>query len=418
MCNKSHRIRISRLGIIYILTMVYAELFQAGIIKGYYLSAILVSFFWAMVGIFQYLAKNYNNGEYVRQRQYKKIYMLFFSPWIVAIIYNTFLYTIGVGYQDFLRSSFVQIMFTPCILTGAFGAYYIFKRNTIRYFLYSVFISYIITLFYQFIKLGSTNFFNGIMTLFTGNSVGNAFETNSDLVLALGIFVIFGYDPFIEKKMKERFPTFFILILVLLGGKKIEWMALVIICIVRMCCSLFTERKRNRIQNVGSLILIIITFIFIYLVISGLFSDFVYSHGINTMGRMQMWDYVAKYSSFSPLFLGNGYSFSNLILETTRIFTYEGHTYVLHSDILKIYFDLGFMMLLFWELYHLLFLPKKIRKYFGYEMGNFSWFIMTFLILIYFTDNAINYVLVQTVLVFVFLKAISIKNEEVGRRNI
>lgn len=413
MYNKSHRIRVSRLGILYILTMVYAELFQAGIIKGYYLTAILVSFFWAVIGLLQYLSKGYNNCRYIQLSQYKRLYILLVFPWIVAIIYNVFLYVVGVGYQDFLKSSFVQIMFTPCILTGAFGAYYIFKNNTIRYFLYSVFVSYIITLFYQFIKLGPSDFFNGIMTLFAGNSVGNPFETNSDLVLALGVFVIFGYDSFIRKNMRERFPMILILILIILGGKKIEWAALVAIFIANIVCGFLTEKKRNRIQIVASFILIIVTFIFVYLVISGLLSVFVYSHGINTMGRMQMWDNVAKYSSFSPLYLGNGYSFSNLILEVTRVLTYEGHTYVLHSDILKLYFDLGFIMLLFWELYYLLFFPKRIRRYFGYKVGNFSWFVMVFLIILYFTDNAINYVLVQTMLVFVLLKAISVKNEEV-----
>ena len=77
-----------------------------------------------------------------------------------------------------------------------------------------------------------------------------------------------------------------------------------------------------------------------------------------------MWDYVAQFTEFSPDYLGNGYQFSNLILEHDRVHVYNGHTYVLHSDILKEYFDMEFIQFV---------IPYLFRKKYVYRIGNFCW---------------------------------------------
>ena len=402
------KIRISSLGILYVLTMVYAELFQAGIIGGYYLTSFIVALFWFVVGIAHYQRLGDKDRFFYNN---KKIIKLLLFPWIIFIIYNFIIYLYGIAYFPFMKSSFIQITWTPIIILGALGAYFVFGKNTLRYFLYSVFICYVITLLYELFNLGVSEFVKGVMTIFSGNSMGNAFEANSDMLLGLGLLGIFYFDTFIKEKKGYQNHGIIILLLVLLGGKRIEWLALLGMLLASCVTGLIKEKRRNILQNIISSFIIIGIFVFIYLVVNRILSVYVYAHGIDTMGRIKMWDYISQYAKFDFSYLGKGYSFSNLMLEQARVHVYQGHTYALHSDILKIYVDLGFVSLLFWSIYNLLVFPKLIRKRYGYKIANLSWFLIVFLVILYFTDNAINYFITQTIFCYVLFEAVRLNKD-------
>lgn len=407
------RIRVSSMGMLYVLTMIYAELFQAGIIGGYYLTAFIIALFWFAMGMVQYISFGDRNNFFHEE---KKIIWLVMFPWLVFILYNIFIYTCGIAHASFMKSSFVQITWVPIIIMGAVGSYFIFGKNTIRYFLYSVLVSYIITLIYEFFSLGLLAFISGILTVFTGNSIGNAFETNSDMVLGLGLLGIFYFDTFIKEKKGYRNHGLIIILLILLGGKRIEWLALAGLVLASFVIGFISERKRKILQYLISSIILIGAFVFIYVVFNGFLSTYVYMHGINTMGRIKMWDYISQYANFSWNYLGQGYSFSNLMLEQSRVHTYMGHVYALHSDVLKIFIDLGFLMFLFWNIYYLFVFPNRVRKKYGYKVSNLSWFLVVFLFILYFTDNAINYFITQTIFCYVIFEDVRLINDSYNER--
>lgn len=401
------KIRINNLGMLYVLTMIYAELFQAGIIGGYYLTAFIIALFWFALGMIHYVSFGDRNNFF---RNEKKIIWLIMFPWLIFILYNIVIYTYGVAYYPFIKSSFVQITWVPIIIMGAVGSYFIFGKNLLRYFLYSVFVSYIVTLIYEFCIMGPSEFVSGILTIFTGNSIGNVFEVNSDMVLGLGLLGIFYFDTYIKERKGYQNHRLIIILLVLLGGKRIEWLALAGIMLISFVTGFILEKRRNVLQNLISGIILIGAFVFIYLILNGLLSTYVYMYGINAMGRIKMWDYISQYANFSWNYLGQGYSFSNLMLEQSKVHTYMGHIYTLHSDILKIFVELGFLVFLFWNIYYLFIFPKKVRKKYGYKVSNLSWFLVVFLFVLYFTDNAINYFITQTIFCYVIFEAVRLEN--------
>lgn len=405
---KNDKITCSKLGLVYILSMTIAEVHQSGLFSWYYLTAILIGVFWAGVGFVKYLKVGIQTQEH---KQLKKVMFLLIFPRIVFFVYNIIIYAMGIGYTPFIKSSFIQSVFSPCILLGGFGAYYLFGKKTLRYFLYSVALTYFISLSVLMIRLGPVSFVQGIFSVITRIDAINPFEQNSDMVLSLGLLLIFYLNSFIKTKSKEIGHASIIFILVILGGKRIEILALVVIGCAIKFTKLMAERKRNILQMIVSIIMIGFMFFFVYLVISGWLSFYLYSQNINTMGRIKMWDYVAQYAEFNPLYMGKGASFSNLILEANKVLTYNGKVYVLHSDVLKIFFDYGFFMFVFWTIYYLIFIPHKCRLKFGYEMSNLMWSLMIFLFALYFTDNAFDYFIVQNVLVIVILQGIMRKSE-------
>lgn len=413
-------ISISPLGIVYVITMTIVQLQQAGIFSFYYLTSILILVFWSVFGALSFLLSR----NHMRLKSITDICFVgrtLLLPWIVFIGYNCYLYLFNIANPEFMKSSFVQIMFTPCILLGALGSYYIFGNRTLRYLLYCIALQYLIALPFDFVRMGPAEFIKGTFSIFGGNSIGNPFERNSDLVLALGLLVIYYFDG--KNKKEFKFPNhgWLILFLTILGGKRIQWVALIAVCGASIVCSILSEKKRNRMQWLISLGMAIGLYLFVYLEVSGILSAFVYEHGINTMGRIKMWDYIAQFVTFGPQFLGKGYAFSNLLLEANMVHTYQGHAYVLHSDILKIYFDLGFLIFSFWIIYNLFIMPKLYRRRYGYKVGNFVWYLSVLLFILYATDNAINYSITQTVLVYVILQNIFdgkiVKNDRIARVN-
>lgn len=403
------KLAVSRLGILFIILTIIGLVHQAGIFGGYYLTAIITSFLLFLMGAMKY-ALNSNKIRLFISGIWEVGVMLLI-PWAVFFVHNIIIYICGHGSLFFLKSSFVQIMFTPVILLGALGSYYIFKKNTLKYFLYAIFIHYIIVLLFQLINLGPSEFFQGSLSLIMNKGLINPFETNSDLVLALGLLLIYYNDNFIKKKTNERTYGLSILVLILLGGKRIEVLAIGAIVLASFVTQLMIEKKRNRMQFIISIVIAVLLYFFVFLVVSGMMSVFVYSYGINTMGRIKMWEYIAQFAEFSPTYMGKGHSFSNLTLEVERIWTWNGHTYGLHSDVLKVYFDLGFVMFSFWIIYNLFYLPRKIRNLFGYRIGNLFWFLTAYLFVLYVTDNCINYYATQMMYVFIILKSIELERE-------
>ncbi|WP_105207938.1 O-antigen ligase family protein [Streptococcus suis] len=402
------KITISPLGLLYVAMITLALFHQSGLFSFYYLTSILVSLFWLIMGMLSYLITKKRTKSELYAIE-KKVASYLLIPWIAMIIYNVILYSTGNGAEQFIKSSFVQIMFAPIIIGGAAGSYIIFGNKVIEYTKYAILIYYITAIPIMLYNLGVANFINGVLSPFTGSLVTNPFEQNSDLVLSLGILVIYYFDY--SKGMKKSL-WLLPLMLLILGGKRIMLLSLLILCGIKIYSSMMSIKNKVRLQYFLSFVLLVAMFIFVYLIKSSIFSNYVYSHGINTMGRVKMWDYVAQYVEFSPSYLGYGYAFSNLLLEQNRVLTFGNKVYVLHSDILKIYYDLGFWIFTYWGIYNLFRLPHKIGKNYNLKIENTVWLLTIYLFLLYFTDNALTYFTVQTLYTYTVIDTIRKYNRE------
>jgi len=409
--RKNKGIRISKIGLLFLAILSVAFMHQSGLLPMYYLTAILVSAFMAIYGALSYIhSRNRNKTEYIFQ-----VGKLLLVPWFLFIIYNFFLYLTHNGEILFIKSSFIQIMFTPIIIMGALGFFYTFKKNALKYFVYAIIVHYIFLIIIQLVDMGLGNFVSGVLTVFQGNSIGNPFETNSDLVLSLGFLVIYYCDHFIKIKDKNNRHALLMLILIILGGKRISFVALILISAFFIFSNQLSYRRKVKIEMILSVIVILGAFLYVYLIDSGIFSTFVWSRGINTMGRVKMYDYVAQFMDMKPTYLGKGYSFANLLLEQEQVLTFQNHVYGLHSDVLKMYVEMGFMVFLFWMVYNLIHLPQKITSKYGNKVGSLFWFLTIYLFSTYFTDNTINYFITQSLYVILILHSIylSIQTEPI-----
>jgi toxin CptA len=121
--------------------------------------------------------------------------------------------------------------------------------------------------------------------------------------------------------------------------------------------------------------------------------------GINTSGRVGIYNAVDHFYEFSPEFLGNGIGF----------LTYQLNTFMdidvasIHNDFLQHFIDLGFWGYMIW-----LVSMTLVRVWYFGRKGNVDNAIITFILTIYLvivssTDNTMNYPLLTGVLAILMM---------------
>ena len=398
------KVKISSYGACFIILYLIGILFQTGLLHWYYLTAILIAAFFTGMGLLNKLNKmRFGHSA----SEFDKITKMILFQWLIIIIYNCILYILNIGEREFLKSSFVQITFPIFVLTGGWGSYNFFKENTIHYIEYTIYLSYLIMLPMQMYKMGISAFFNGIATIFTGLSINNPFETNSDGVFALGLLLLYYSHRYKLNRNKEYWHIAFLILLILLGGKRIEIFALILLFMFSASSKIFNEKKIYIIQIIISITMVLTIFAYIILTLSGRLQTYFITHNIEAMGRLQMWDYVSQFASFSSFFLGHGFSFSTLMLEKNQIWMVRGNATPLHGVILALYNDMGIYIFSFWLVYNLIILPRILRKKYGIKFMSIFWTLTVYLFILYLTESSINHFITQSVYIVCILQASS-----------
>lgn len=121
--------------------------------------------------------------------------------------------------------------------------------------------------------------------------------------------------------------------------------------------------------------------------------------GIETSGRVKIYDEVDKYYEFSPEFLGNGIGFLTYQLNSND----NIEVVAVHNDFLQYFVDLGFWGYILW-----LASMTVIRVWYFGSKGYTDSAIITFALTVYLvivssTDNTVSYPLVTTTLAIIMI---------------
>ena len=175
-------------------------------------------------------------------------------------------------------------------------------------------------------------------------------------------------------------------ILMYLADKKIAFLAVVAAVAVMLLLWLFKKSKilALTIWSLG----VSGIFYYIYAIHSGVLKHLCYSMGIIGHGRMTMYDRFRAMYEFSPFFFGNGLGNIANILDCWAIPTYDH----LHNDLLKFYFELGFIgFLIFMVSYGVTFYVAE--KKFGKSQMCGLLAMAVHSMILFMTDNVSVYIL-------------------------
>ena len=198
-----------------------------------------------------------------------------------------------------------------------------------------------------------------------------------DLVLAIGYLLI--YYLFTKHKLekKEKIILIFTIVIMILGMKRVSVLGLIFVLIFYFILKKVPSEKQFKVCFILGVTIFVLSYLFIYVLSDGnIFYDVISDLGINVMGRNYYYQAIMKYATFSPGFIGIGRNVVTKILNSELSYLNVGGV---HSDIIKMYVENGFILFGLWLWYQLIFMLKFYKKEYG---DNFA--ILYFGFLIYF----------------------------------
>lgn len=384
--DSTKSIRNTFITLLFFLSMFFICSQQAMLFNMNYLVQYVATYPWIVFAIFFYFS---NEMDYDKKIIVKRVLFLIITPWLFVIAITFFSYLFGEASRNYLRTSLINLANILTVYFFATSAFILFGDKIIKIFI-STFSAIYVAVFIKGILLnGVEQTLGTLLSIWRGGeAVGNVFEIG-DITFASGILLIlFLWQYFIDGK-KNILYVLVTLLFVLLGIKRMQIVSLLLVCFW-----LFLIRRKNlnfmyRLTSLIAFSFIIISLIFIYSISTGTLYRLLWEWEINTMGRVKMWEYISNYMSFSPQYFGKGYGF------TLRKLSENYFEYVLHSDILRFYVELGFIPFVLWEYLNLFYIKNKIKLIFSKKEAMFSFLIISYLFILHFTDNTTNYFVTQ-----------------------
>ena len=328
-------------------------------------------------------------------------------PLLVTTVVSLFIWfmeTVDVGViSRGLSSSFIYANMLSFAL-GAGALLYIFGKKGIWYNLVAILIANILMIMTVIAENGLGNYFSEFITLVTtfagvtGDIIVQA-EIH-ELAFCLGAYLIYMlYNP------KKNIVYFILLLLSLFcflsAFKRIAIIAIAISLAFGYLLKFiakYNKKTASGLVTFFTLLVIALLIGYIALIKMDAF-ELLEKAGINTSGRVEIYNAVDKFYDFNPGFLGNGIGFLTYQLNT---FMKVGVASV-HNDFLQHFIDLGFWGYIIW-----LASMTLVRVWYFGRKGNVENAIITFILTLYLiivstTDNTMNYPLLTGVLAMLMI---------------
>ena len=328
-------------------------------------------------------------------------------PLLVTTVVSLFIWfmeTVDVGViSRGLSSSFVYANMLSFAL-GAGALLYIFGKKGIWYNLLAILIANLLMIATVIAKNGLGSYFSEFITLvvtFAGETGDIIVQAEiHELAFCLGAYLIYMlYKP---KKSVVYFILLFLSVFCFLSAfKRIAIVAIAIALIFGYLLKFiarYNKKTASGLVTFFSIVVIALLIAYIALIKLDAF-ELIEKAGINTSGRVEIYNAVDQFYEFNPGFLGNGIGFLTYQLNT---FMQVGVASV-HNDFLQHFIDLGFWGYIIW-----LVSMTLVRVWYFGKRGNVDNAIISFILILYLiivstTDNTMNYPLLTGVLAMLMM---------------
>ena len=382
------KIKVPAKDLLFILSLVVIFAQYIKIIDFNYYSQFVVATLWICYDFLNFLYRGKYKGKYAEEiKFFEKTFLL---PWFVIAIY-TFL-------NFFMLNQNINVPFNTyfgCVLTISinimfvFSSLRIFKERTLNNSIVALFIVFAVVVVNAILNYGPFIIFTQLFQIITTlNSINNPFEI-SDCTFAAGLVWLVYWFYGKKKTKKEHRHLAICALFIVLGLKRIQILSLLLVIVVGLFLkSSKSKAFKNTVMNIVSFGVIVVACIYIRLINN----DVLLSGWTSLdMGRYHLYSFINNFFDFDIRFLGHGYGFSNKFVELNTNFSIT----VLHSDILRMFVELGFIGFFIWLVYYLFLARKKIERNYGIEYSYIFFFMTIYLVITYFTDNTVNYFATQ-----------------------
>ena len=294
---------------------------------------------------------------------------------VVIYLYTVLLVILGLTEKQYLSTN--AMTFVNGV--SAISVFYLFGSKSVYYSLVAICGAWFIELLQAIFAPGN-----------------HSFQVNMELHdLSFGAGYVFLYYLFAHYKWTKKhvFCLVTVVIAILIAFKRIGIAALALTVVLWFVLRLLRSNKTRRtFLRWGSVAMILGCYIFVALLITGAAADLLESVGIKTMGRNYYYEALAGKCEFSPWFLGLGRNAVATLFATEFEYFHVGNV---HSDILRMYAECGFIVFGLWLWVYWWALPRAIEKRFGYQAMEFYLLCTVYTFVVYITDNTELYLVNQ-----------------------
>lgn len=377
----------------YIFSMTIAFTTRYGDLQLGYQLQIIIGMIWVLLGFFKLLINEFKFKGLFKDDfpQFIKVYLL---PHIIIHGYTILLMiTNKVEWKYFTTNLTVYI---PTLL--AILAFYLLGTKAFEYTCIALIFSWFLSVVTSFILKGPAIFSHAILQAYidpydnTGGLTINYLELH-DFVLAIGYIVIAYVFTNSHLTKKNLIFLFLIAVFMILGIKRISILGLILAIVFYLVLKRFSKRTQYKICIIAGWGAFLICYLYIYLLSDGnVFYDYIAKYGINVMGRNYYYKAIMSYAKFSPAFIGIGRNVVTQLLNTSLSYLRVGGV---HSDIIKMYVENGFIVFGFWLWYYLIYIFKFYNKKYGINSAVLYFGIVIYMFTLYLTDNIEIYFICQ-----------------------
>ncbi|MCI8560249.1 MAG: hypothetical protein HFH03_03895 [Dorea sp.] len=289
-------------------------------------------------------------------------------------------------------------MIVPQLLSVCMAAatLYLFGEKGILYCLGSMCAANTLLIVTVIAKGGPAAFLEEFRTLivtFTAESgpLMMMLEVN-DLTFAFGPFLI--YLLLNRKKVPHFFLWLIVVTFLFLAGlKRIAIPAVILGVLIAFLLQKLPNKAARQTALCLSVGMMLVSFLYIAGIRMGLFEYLEAKLGINTMGRVNMFDNLAPYYDINFTFMGRGTGFERYVdWASGTVYQSPQRTIMqIHNDFMRMYLNIGFVGYWVWLCGYL---TVRIRYWFrqaGKEAGCTFFAICIYCFVLYATDNTIYY---------------------------
>lgn len=328
-------------------------------------------------------------------------------PLLVTTVVSLFIWFMGTVDTGVisrgLSSSFIYMNMLSFAL-GAGAMLYIFGSKGIWYNLVAILIANILMILTVIAQNGLGAYMSEFVTLITSFA-----GVTGDIIIQAEIhelaFCIGAYLIYMLYKPKKSIVYFILLFLSLFcflsAFKRIAIIAIAIALIFGYLLKFIAKYNKKTSSWIVTILLIVIIALLVFYIalINADAFELLEKAGINTSGRVEIYNAVDEFYEFNPGFLGNGIGF----------LTYQLNTFMnvdvasVHNDFLQHFIDLGFWGYIIW-----LVSMTLVRVWYFGRKGKTDDAIVTFMLILYLiivstTDNTMNYPLLTGVLAILMM---------------
>lgn len=297
-----------------------------------------------------------------------------FGSRVVIYIYTLLLIIVGATESRFLSTN--AMTFVNGL--SAASIFYLFGFKAVVFSTVAACLSWVWSVLGVLSRSGLTEFFKQLEF--------------HDLSFGVGYVLLYFLCLPRKWKTKDYFLCAAVALIIVCAYKRIGLAALAVAWLVWFTIRRVKAENRGKLLKIGSLCAIAVCYLFVVMILEGWLVAIADAVGVNVMGRNYYYEALASHCEFAPWFLGLGRNASATLFTTDYVHMNVGNV---HSDILRMYAECGFVLFGLWLLVYWWFLPRALEKKFGYRAMEFFLICTIYTFIVYTTDNTELYLVNQ-----------------------